>query len=358
MPPPPPELPSFRTRLKAEVWEEFLREAECLEEFHDIPDGIRNGFKVGLEQYEPTKTFIPDNHYILPHHAEHIRQKRDEEIQLGRISQGYTPTELERLIGHFRTAPLSVIEKPGKLRTIINHSYPDKAKGIDPAITASDTSKRIPLDPTTTSINTAMKSKKWECNWGTFSECYLLVGGAPEGTEAAVFDVDSAFRNIPVHPSAWPFLAMMIDNLIHLDLYSNFGASASPGLWGRVADVMAKILKSKGIQALIKWVDDFIFFRYPKRTKPSSTEIEFTYDASIIWSVADSLGWPWAVKKFIDFSSSFKYIGFNWSIAERTVQLPSEKKTKYLLKLQAWKEGAKLSKDEAESIIGKKLKQT
>ena len=60
-------------------------------------------------------------------------------------------------------------------------------------------------------------------------------------------------------------------------------------------------------------------------------------------------------EKFIDFSPSFKYIGFDWSIAERTVQLPTEKKSKYLLKLQVWTEGTKQSKDEVESIIGKEI---
>ena len=79
---------------------------------------------------------------------------------------------------------------------------------------------------------------------------------------------------------------------------------------------MAKILKSKGIQALIKWVDDFIFFCYPKRQNPNNNKLEFSYDATLVWSIAESLGWPWAVKKFIDFSPSFKYIGFDWSIAE------------------------------------------
>ncbi len=115
---------------------------------------------------------------------------------------------------------------------------------------------------------------------------------------------------------------------------------------------MAKILKSKGVQALIKWVDDFIFFRYPRRRKLDNSGYQFTYDASLIWSVADALGWPWAIKKFIDFSPTFKYIGFDWSISERTVQLPFEKKTKYLAKLQTWTERTKQSKDEVESIIG------
>ena len=183
--------------LKAEAWEELLREADGLEELPEIPEGIRRGFKIGLEHYQLMKTFIPENHYTLPHHLEHICQKQDEEIELGRITKGYTLEELKALVGHFCTVPLSVIEKPSKLQTIINHSYPDQAKGIDPATTPHNTSKLIPLDPSTTSINTVLKSKKWNCNWETFLECYLLVADTPPGTEAAVFDADTTFQNIP-----------------------------------------------------------------------------------------------------------------------------------------------------------------
>ncbi|PBK90640.1 hypothetical protein ARMGADRAFT_892250, partial [Armillaria gallica] len=49
-----------------------------------------------------------------------------------------------------------------------------------------------------------------------------------------------------------------------LDPCLNFGASPSPGVWGRIADAMVKILLSRGVEALLKWVDNFIFFRYPK----------------------------------------------------------------------------------------------
>ncbi|KAJ3764709.1 hypothetical protein FB446DRAFT_656217, partial [Lentinula raphanica] len=50
---------------------------------------------------------------------------------------------------------------------------------------------------------------------------------------------------------------------VHLDLALNFGVRSAPGVWGRVADVMAWILKYKGVEALLKWVDDFIFFCFP-----------------------------------------------------------------------------------------------
>ncbi|KAF8334449.1 hypothetical protein F5887DRAFT_824186, partial [Amanita rubescens] len=50
---------------------------------------------------------------------------------------------------------------------------------------------------------------------------------------------------------------------VHLDNCLNFGASPCPGIWGRVADAMVRIFEKEGLDPLIKWVDDFAFFRYP-----------------------------------------------------------------------------------------------
>ena len=184
-----------------------------------------------------------------------------------------------------------------------------------------------------------------------FSECYLLVADAPEGTEGAVFDMDAAFRNIPTHQSAHPFLAIMVKGLIHLDHVLNFGASPSPGIFGRVADAMVTILLSWGVEAVIKWVDDFIFFRYPSRRLVDGT-FEFTYSADLVWTIASELGWPWAQEKFVDFSSTFTYIGFSWDLAAKFVELPGKKKIKYLERISTWTLKSAHTLKETEVVIG------
>ena len=55
----------------------------------------------------------------------------------------------------------------------------------------------------------------------------------------------------------------MIRGQIHLDHVLNFGASPSPGIFGRVADAAVRIFLSRGMDVVIKWVDNFIFFCYP-----------------------------------------------------------------------------------------------
>ena len=239
----------------------------------------------------------------------------------------------------------------GKQRVIVNHSFPKNKPCIDLNSLQPNTSHTINFDPSQISINTVVDSKKFQCAWGSFSECYLLVADAPEGTEGAVFDVDAAFRNIPTHPSARPFLAIMVKGLIHLDHVLNFGASPSPGIFGRVADAMVRILLARGIEAVIKWVDDFIFFRYPSRRLADGT-FEFNYSADLVWTIANELGWPWAPEKFVNFSSTFTYIGFSWDLAAKFVELPEKKRIKYLERISTWTLKSPHTLKETEIIIG------
>lgn len=340
------------TKLRADAWESALKDAGIIDEFSDIPVGLRQGFHCGLEHYSLSSTFIPPNHFTSQDDEDFIVSKYAEEISLGRLSHGYDPNTLFSLIGHFCTAPLAVVTRGGdKRRVIVNHSFPKNKIPINLDILASNSTPQFVVDPSQTSINTVIDSKKFQCAWGSFSECYLLVAGAPEGTQAAVFDVDAAFRNIPTHPSARPFLAIMIKGLIHLDHVLNFGASPSPGIFGRVADAMVQIYLSKGIEAVIKWVDDFIFMRYPVQRSPDGI-FTFAYSADLIWNIADELRWPWAPSKFVDFATSFNYIGFLWHLSTKTVELPEKKKIKYLDRLSSWIRGSTHTLKEAESLIG------
>jgi hypothetical protein len=349
---PPDSIFPIVTKLKADAWELALKDAGILGEFSDIPVGLRQGFSCGLENFSLTCTSIPPNHYTSQEDEHFVVTKYAEELALGRISHGYDPDTLFSLIGHFRTAPLAVIDQGGgKRHVIVNHSYPKLKTSIDLESLPRDTCQKYIIDPTQTSVNTIIDSKKFQCAWGSFSECYLLVADAPEGTEAAVFDVDAAFRNIPIHASARPFLAIMIKGLIHLDHVLNFGASPSPGIFGRVADAMVKILLHRGIEAVVKWVDDFIFIRYPSCQLPDNT-YQFTYSAELIWRIAEELGWPWAPTKFVDFTTKFMYIGFLWDLSSKKVELPEKKKTKYLERISTWTRDSFHTVKETEKIIG------
>ena len=308
---------------------------------------------MGLEHFQLVNTAIPPNHYKSEEHEQFVLSKYAEEIELGRISPPFPPDKLRQWIGHIRTAPLNVFQQTpgGKLRVTVDHSFP--RSGIPPPTPTLDgAADYTPFNPAIHSVNAVIDSKKFQCTWGTFSQCYLMVADAPVGAQAAVCDVDAAFRNVPTHPSARPFLAVQIAGAVHLDHCLNFGASPCPGVWGRIADAMVEIYNANGISSVIKWVDDFVFFRYPTVPALGSSTPSYPYDESAIWQIADNLGWPWAPKKCFPFAPTFVYIGFLWDLEAKTVSLPDTKRLKYLTKLNRWAADFKPTCEEVESLIG------
>jgi hypothetical protein len=111
-----------------------------------------------------------------------------------------------------------------------------------------------------------------------------------------------------------------------------------------------RIFRLKGVEDLLKWVDDFIFFQYGIRQDKDS-KWEYKYTEKIIWDITAELGWPWSPEKFVAFRQIFVYLGFKWDLCNKTVCLPAAKKAKYIAKLKPWVAGYPASKQEIETVI-------
>lgn len=219
--------------------------------FHDVPLGLRYGFRLGVSS-SISVTFSPPNHNSALEHADFVSSQIEKEVAAGRYSVGYDPVEFERLFGPYRTAPLGVVVTPKKKRLIQDHSFPRR-------------------DPLMHSINSEIDPNAFKCDWGTFAQCYLLVALAPPGSQAAVFDVDAAHRRMPVAPEDHCHVCVSWNGKVHADHCCCFGCSSSSGIFGRCADAIVAIFRFKLIQDIIKWADDFLFFRYPSSRLPSGS---------------------------------------------------------------------------------------
>ena len=204
-------------------------------------------------------------------------------------------------------------------------------------------------DPTHSSVNDQINIEDFRCDWGTFNDIRSIVINAPPGTEAATLDVDSAFRCCPIIPSQQSSFVIHWNNRYYVDHNAPFGDTSAGGVFGRVADAKSAILESKKIGPSKNWVDDFVFFRFPLLLHP---EPVFSYSLIDIYSLANQLGWPWKETKTRPFSNEFRYLGFLWNLAEKTVQIPEPKKTHYLGKLESWKKDRKFTKRDVESVLG------
>lgn len=336
---PPNSISRVVTTLVADAWEEELQSAGVLSLFHSIPVGIRDGFDIGLDRADTLARFsssqqytIYDNHSPALRNAHVIEDMIKEESAEGRISKFYKPEELYSLVGPFRNAPLTVAPKDGDYargRVCQDFSHP----------------RNDPRDP---SFNSSIDMDEFACDWGTFSQCYVLAAQAPDGTEVAVFDVKAAHRRIPVLPWQQAFYVIAWMGLVALNFCCQFGAASSSGLWGRLADAFRVIfLHHFPTSHALNWADDFIFWRY---RRPDGL---FDLCEDDIYRLAARLGWPWSRKKTKSFASRFNYLGFTWDLRAKTVEITPEKKAKYLRATEKWTAGGAVTLKEAQSVLGK-----
>ncbi|CAK5263722.1 unnamed protein product [Mycena citricolor] len=332
---PRPELFPIITPLRADRWEHWISKAGLADRYADIPDSIRHGFTHGITNDTPLeRSFIPNNLASAIEHPEIINTYLENEINNGHISKGYELHELEKMVGFIRCSPVGCIQRDppnGKWRMFNHHSYPRNSSF--------------------TSINATINKLDFPCSWGSFNDCSHIVAKAPSGAQASVFDVKSAFRIIPTRPEDRLKLAIHWNNRVHLDQVFSFGATSSPGVFGRLADLLVELLKYMEVEDILKWVDDFVFFRYPKSINENGTAM-YSYDEKLFTELADDLGWPWEPKKHTPFAHTFTYNGFDWNLKTKEVTIPEKKKQKYLKKLEPWIVGFKATRKEAENIVG------
>ena len=328
-----PELLIINTPFIPDVWEKMLNSITPLNNFSDVPTSMRSGFDMGVHS-PPLVTYTPPNHKSALDYPDHVLSHIQNELSLRRYSGPFSRSRLEFLIGPFRTSPLGTVPKSvgsSERRIVQDLSFPRN-------------------DPLRSSVNDQIDIENFRCDWGTFNDVRTIVMDAPDGTEAATLDVDSAFRCCPIIPTQQQSFVIHWNGSYYLDHNAPFGATSAGGVFGRVADAKSAILDLKKLSPSKNWVDDFVFFRFPLSI--TSGFPTFSYSLSDIYDLAEQLGWPWKVSKTRPFATEFKYLGFMWDLSAKTVQIPAPKKLRYLSKIQPWSANQKFSKKDVESVLG------
>ena len=356
---------------------------------------IKHGALAGIPNI--SSTFVPPNKESTVSLHSAFQDITQTEFDKGRYIGPFSREELEREIGPFQSSPLSLVPKsgkPGKYRLIQNLSFPHS---------------NVP----TPSINSFLDSDSFPCTWGTFRTISTLIRGLPPSSQAAVRDISEAYRIIPLHESQWPGVVVRISNnpdMFALNTCNSFGCTTAGGLFGLFGDALADIMRARGIGPILKWVDDFIFFRIPctaiaaynaKRNIDRGTITEnggelqnggrlwykgqsspevgeehfaedlsfplkhvrltsmdstsYPYDFGDIDAITTPLGIPWEKAKDIRFGYVVPFIGFNWNLVDKTVSLPQSKKEKYLQNITDWKNRTTHTLNDVQQLYGKLL---
>lgn len=322
------------TPLRADAWDSLLRSCNLYHIFADIPHSIRSGFDMGVHSSLHT-SYTPPNHQSALTLPSIIKNHINNELSNGRYTGPFSKSRLENLIGPFRTSPLGTVPKSNsttEFRIIQDLSFPRD-------------------DPDHLSVNSEINSDLFPCDWGTFNQICEIVRNAPPDTEAAMMDVDAAFRCCPIKPEHQPHFVVHWEDSFYIDHNAPFGASSSGGIFGRLADAMTAIIHHHTSSPCKNWVDDFVLFRSSHNSLDHPNPFTY-YELSLILDIADELGWPWKASKTRPFASSFRYLGFIWDLNNKTVEIPEDKKLKYLRRLDTWDDTTKLPRKEVETTLG------
>lgn len=167
-------------------WEKLLKSTTSFNLFQDVPNSMRFGFDMGVNT-APAYTYTPPNHNSALSYPDHVLSHIHNELSLRWYSGPFSLSRLQSLIDNFRTS----------LGTVPKASSPNNCWIVQDLSFPKNT-------PSLLSINDQIDINDFRCNWGTFNEVRDIIINAPDNTEAATLDVDSAFRCCPIIPSQQP----------------------------------------------------------------------------------------------------------------------------------------------------------
>ena len=88
-----------------------------------------------------------------------------------------------------------------------------------------------------------------------------------QGAILAKFDVEGAFRTVPVHPDDRQLLGIRWEGQIYVDKVLSFGLTSAPKLYNAVVDTLLWILERyDGVNGL-HYMDDFLLFGAPNSSQ-------------------------------------------------------------------------------------------
>jgi hypothetical protein len=200
-----------------------------------VCNGLQYGFHIG---FSPDLASLRSSTRNLKSAGEHpvvVDKYLQNEIEKCHVAGPFVTPPLPNL----HCSPFGVIPKknqPGKWRLILDLSSPAPHSIND----------GIPRDPYSLhyiSVDTAIRA--------------LLELGP--GAQMAKFDVEAAYRNIPIHPADQHLLGMYWRDHYFVDITLPFGLRSAPFIFDSVADLVEWILQHNyGFHYLYHYLDDYL----------------------------------------------------------------------------------------------------
>jgi hypothetical protein len=131
-------------------------------------------------------------------------------------------------------------------------------------------------------------------------------------------DIADAFKQIPLHPSTWPYHGIKWHNMYYFYTRLVFGSRSSPNIFDRFASMVSWILENNyAIKPILHLLDDFITI------VPPTVDAQRQMDTML--GVFESLGIPLSARKTVGPVTCLEYLGIELSTTDMVARLPADK---------------------------------
>lgn len=225
-----------------------------------VLDGISNGFRVGFPPLHKLKSAKNNKPSALQHAV--VDEYLAHEVSLGPVAGPFTSPPLPSLhISSFGVIPKR--GQPGKWRLIADLSSPGGA-----------------------SVNDGINPDEFSLHYIIVDKVIRLVSQFGRGALMAKFDVESAYRNVPIHPLDQYLLGMKWRHHFYVDLALPFSLRLGPHIFNSIADLVEWILMNNHqIPDLLHYLDAFL-------TAGPPDSPECARNLTVALAVCDRLGLP------------------------------------------------------------------
>lgn len=327
------EYTSWPTQVRCEMnitqWVDHLSRYDLTEKYGYLMDGFVNGFHQGIPEHklDGIRWFCPPNHKSASLAREKIEANFLKEKNAGRLLGPYAQEEIFKHWGFFRSSPLGAIENgDGSFRPICDLSFPRDV-------------------PSTPSVNSFVDKNEFITTWDDFKVVALFLRNLKCDVLLGIFDWESAYRQIPTHPSQWKYLTISdFDGGVYVDTRIAFGGVAGCGSFGGPADGWKAIMERKfELLKVFRWVDDNLMIKLRSHTTSMLDIVK----------ASELLGVKTNSTKYSEFADEQKFIGFLWNAKEKTVRLPAVKLLQRRQEIDQFWTKLSWKKNELERINGK-----
>ena len=313
------------TPIRIDILVKELRNHPDREFVSKLETGLRHGFHTGVNAL-PTETYKCKNLRSCLKETDFISSAIEDELNKGYLIGPYTADTCP--FPTIRINPIGCVEGKysKKKRIILDLSSPHDMPGHE-------------------SVNSLISKEDISLSYVRLDDAIAIINCLGPGSMMSKFDIQDAFKLLPVSPSLWHLQGLEWDNKMYFYTRLCFGSRSSPYLFTLLSEAVHFIAtQNYGVHNLLFLLDDFLTI--------DISAIMGKRSMAIMTMIFNRLGIPLSHHKTAGPSEVIEYLGIPLDTLRMEARLPPVKLCRLRDLLAAYKTKDKCTKRELLSLLG------